>query len=129
MTAAPITPVEAVPLLDRSAPLATTAAPNPSAQPLAAAATSFSQMLTNGIESINQKQIDADNMVRAFALDDSVPVHQVTYALQQAKLSLELGLQIRTRVLDAAGRLVLPGFNDAHVHFLMGGFQLANRQD
>ena len=75
MTAAPITPVEAVPLLDRSAPLATTAAPNPSAQPLAAAATSFSQMLTNGIESINQKQIDADNMVRAFALDDSPSQH------------------------------------------------------
>src|ERR1700740_2722626 len=31
-----------------------------------------------------------------------------------------------TRVVDAAGRLVLPGFNDAHVHFLMGGFQLSN---
>ncbi len=32
----------------------------------------------------------------------------------------------RTRVLDAGGRLVLPGFNDAHVHFLSGGFQLAS---
>jgi predicted amidohydrolase YtcJ len=31
-----------------------------------------------------------------------------------------------TRVVDAAGKLVLPGFNDAHVHFLMGGFSLAN---
>jgi predicted amidohydrolase YtcJ len=31
-----------------------------------------------------------------------------------------------TRVIDAAGKLVLPGFNDAHVHFLMGGFSLAN---
>lgn len=29
-----------------------------------------------------------------------------------------------TRVIDAGGRLVLPGFNDAHVHFLNGGFQL-----
>ena len=32
----------------------------------------------------------------------------------------------RTRVIDAGGKLVLPGFNDAHVHFLMGGFSLAN---
>jgi predicted amidohydrolase YtcJ len=32
----------------------------------------------------------------------------------------------KTRVIDAGGKLVLPGFNDAHVHFLMGGFQLAN---
>ncbi|MCX8036185.1 MAG: amidohydrolase [Candidatus Sumerlaeia bacterium] len=31
-----------------------------------------------------------------------------------------------TRVLDAKGRLVLPGFNDAHVHFVSGGCQLDN---
>jgi predicted amidohydrolase YtcJ len=30
----------------------------------------------------------------------------------------------QTRVIDAAGKLVLPGFNDAHCHFLSGGFQL-----
>ena len=29
-----------------------------------------------------------------------------------------------TRVIDLAGRLVTPGFNDAHVHFLDGGFGL-----
>ena len=32
----------------------------------------------------------------------------------------------QTRVIDARGQLVLPGFNDAHVHFLSGGFQLAS---
>jgi predicted amidohydrolase YtcJ len=31
-----------------------------------------------------------------------------------------------TRVIDADGKLILPGFNDAHVHFLMGGYSLAN---
>jgi len=31
-----------------------------------------------------------------------------------------------TRLVDAGGRLVLPGFNDAHVHFLSGGFQLSS---
>ena len=30
----------------------------------------------------------------------------------------------RTRVVDLRGRLVVPGFNDAHVHFLSGGFGL-----
>ncbi len=30
----------------------------------------------------------------------------------------------RTTVIDAAGRRVLPGFNDAHVHFISGGRQL-----
>jgi predicted amidohydrolase YtcJ len=32
----------------------------------------------------------------------------------------------RTRVVDAGGASVLPGFNDAHVHFLSGGFQLSS---
>ncbi|MEI6565428.1 MAG: amidohydrolase [Verrucomicrobiota bacterium] len=32
----------------------------------------------------------------------------------------------KTRVIDAGGRLVLPGFNDSHVHFLAGGFSLNN---
>jgi predicted amidohydrolase YtcJ len=31
-----------------------------------------------------------------------------------------------TKTIHAGGRLVLPGFNDAHVHFLSGGFQLAS---
>lgn len=32
----------------------------------------------------------------------------------------------KTRVIDAKGKLVVPGFNDAHVHFLEGGFQLSS---
>jgi len=32
----------------------------------------------------------------------------------------------KTRVIDAGEKVVLPGFNDAHVHFLSGGFSLAN---
>lgn len=32
----------------------------------------------------------------------------------------------KTKVIDAQGQLVLPGFNDAHVHFMGGGFQLAS---
>jgi predicted amidohydrolase YtcJ len=30
----------------------------------------------------------------------------------------------QTRIIDAGGKLLLPGFNDAHVHFVSGGFQL-----
>lgn len=32
----------------------------------------------------------------------------------------------RTRIIDARKQLLLPGFNDSHVHFLSGGFQLSN---
>jgi predicted amidohydrolase YtcJ len=32
----------------------------------------------------------------------------------------------RTRVVDAGKKVVLPGFNDAHVHWLTGGFSITN---
>ncbi|MFO1063180.1 MAG: amidohydrolase [Pirellulales bacterium] len=34
----------------------------------------------------------------------------------------------QTRVIDAGGKLVVPGFNDAHVHFTAGGRQLSSVQ-
>jgi predicted amidohydrolase YtcJ len=42
--------------------------------------------------------------------------------------TFELWRGPQTRVIDAAGRLLLPGFNDAHVHFVTGGAQLENVQ-
>lgn len=33
-----------------------------------------------------------------------------------------------TKVIDAGSKLLLPGFNDAHVHFVSGGLQLDNVQ-
>ena len=32
----------------------------------------------------------------------------------------------KMRIIDAGGKLVLPGFNDSHVHFLNGGLSLSN---
>jgi len=70
----------------------------PAAQPLANQ--SFASMLTQGIKSVEGKVAHADEMVKAFALDDSIPVHQVTYALEEARLAVELAMQVRTRLLE-----------------------------
>ncbi len=32
----------------------------------------------------------------------------------------------KTRIVDAGGKSVLPGFNDAHVHWLSGGYSITN---
>src|SRR5262245_61438477 len=44
----------------------------------------------------------------------------------QADIDLWRGPQ--TKVIDAGGKLLLPGFNDAHVHFIQGGAQLEQVQ-
>jgi predicted amidohydrolase YtcJ len=41
---------------------------------------------------------------------------------------LDVWLGPNTKMVDAAGKRLLPGFNDAHVHFATGGAQLDNLQ-
>ena len=70
-------------------------------------------------------------------------VHTMNPAMPQADAVAAVGSRIvavgsdeeirkrvgpRTRVVDLHGRLVLPGFNDAHVHFFHGGQALASVQ-
>src|SRR5438477_12850674 len=43
-----------------------------------------------------------------------------------AEIDLWRGPQ--TKVMDAGGKLLLPGFNDSHVHFISGGAQLEQVQ-
>lgn len=62
---------------------------------------SFTRMMSEGIEQTNAKLLDADRLTRAFALGEDVPVHQVTFALEQARLSFELMNQVRTRLVES----------------------------
>jgi flagellar hook-basal body complex protein FliE len=91
MTVAPILPVTS--LSEATVAAAPTAA--------AVAPGGFARMLLDGVDQVNQKVLDADKMVKAFALDDSIPLHQVTFALEQARLSTELMMQVRARVLES----------------------------
>ena len=61
---------------------------------------SFDSVLAVGLRSVDQKIAHADSLVRQFALDDSVPVHQVTIALEEARLSVELAMQVRARLVE-----------------------------
>ena len=45
-----------------------------------------------------------------------------------SKAEIDLWRGPQTKVVDAAGKLLLPGFNDAHLHFIQGGAQLDHVQ-
>jgi hypothetical protein len=45
-----------------------------------------------------------------------------------SRAEVERHLGAGTRVIDAKGQLLVPGFNDAHLHFLDGGFRLSSVQ-
>ncbi|CAN5709046.1 amidohydrolase [soil metagenome] len=65
-------------------------------------------------------------------MDPSKPTAEAVAIHGQRVVAVGSNKEIRgmagagTRVIDARAQLVLPGFNDSHVHFLSGGFQLSN---
>jgi flagellar hook-basal body complex protein FliE len=67
---------------------------------------SFSEVITQGIEATNAKLVFADKITAQYAVDPNIPLHEVTYALEQARLSFELMIQVRNRMLEASQQLM-----------------------
>jgi predicted amidohydrolase YtcJ len=86
---------------------------------------------------IAQAQPAADLIIRnakVWTVDPSRPTAQAVAVLGDRIVAVGSDADVdlwhgpHTRVLDADGKLLLPGFNDAHVHFVSGGEQLGNVQ-
>jgi len=88
-----------------------------------------------GIISVNAQGLGADLVIV------NANVHTMNAAQKEARSIAVVGNKIvaigsdddtksligpKTRVIDAKGRLLIPGFNDAHVHFLETGSQLSS---
>ena len=71
---------------------------------------------------------------KVWTVDKSLPTAQAVAVLGDRIVAVGSTPQIdawrgpHTQVIDARGKLVLPGFNDSHVHFVSGGMQLDNVQ-
>lgn len=66
-----------------------------------APAQGFGSLLSSGLAAVEARVAKADALLAAFARGDSVPVHEVSLALEQARLSVEIAAQVRTRLLEA----------------------------
>jgi predicted amidohydrolase YtcJ len=80
--------------------------------------------------SVNSNAEHADLIVhnaRIFTLDPALPEAQALAARGERLIAVGTGDQImmlrgeRTRVIDAGGRLIIPGLNDSHIHAVRGG--------
>lgn len=67
---------------------------------LAAPAQGFGSLLTSGLAAVDARVTKADALLAAFARGDSIPVHEVSLALEQARLSVEIAAEVRTRLLE-----------------------------
>jgi flagellar hook-basal body complex protein FliE len=66
----------------------------------------FGEVLMAGLKGVDAKVTHAETMAQKFAVDDSVPVHQVTMALAEARVSVELAMQVRARLIEGYRELM-----------------------
>src|SRR5437867_7422194 len=92
-------------------------------------------MATNFRTNADDKQLAPGIVIinaNLHTMDPSRPIAQAVAILGNRIVAVGSSEEIQklagsqTRVIDAQGQLVLPGFNDSHVHFLSGGFQLSS---
>ena len=92
-------------------------------------------MSTSLITRADKPAVVADLIIinaKVHTLDPNQPSAEAIAVLANRVVAIGSTKEIRnlaganTRVIDAKGQLVLPGFNDAHVHFMSGGFQLSS---
>lgn len=62
---------------------------------------SFSKSLNSGLESVNEKVKAADKAQEAFAMGENISVHDVMIAAEKASLSMQMAMQLRTKLMTA----------------------------
>lgn len=97
------TPVQAIPAITQVDPLVNASTASPAA-PVTGAG--FGQMLAQGVDQVNTELLQAEAVTRAFATGEDIPIHQVTYAIEHARLSFELLSQVRTRLVEGYQELL-----------------------
>lgn len=68
--------------------------------------TSFGAMLMNGVMRSDASLQQAGKAVADFAAGGATPPHQVMLALEDARMSLELAMQIRARLVEGYQELM-----------------------
>lgn len=62
---------------------------------------SFGNILEQQLSAVNDKQVDAENTTNQFVAGDDIDIHQVMLSTEEAKLSLDLAIQVRNKLVDA----------------------------
>jgi flagellar hook-basal body complex protein FliE len=58
-------------------------------------------VLNEQLNKLNDKQVEADNYINDLISGKDVDLHQVMIATEEARLSLELAVQIRNKIVEA----------------------------
>jgi flagellar hook-basal body complex protein FliE len=66
----------------------------------------FADMLVEGAESADKSIRNAEQKIAAFAAGENIPPHQVMMALEDARMSFQLALQVRSKLVEGLQELM-----------------------
>jgi len=66
---------------------------------------SFQSLLQENLDKLNEQQIAADEIINEFVSGGDVEIHEMMLSMEEAKMSLQLAIQIRNKVVDVAKEL------------------------
>jgi flagellar hook-basal body complex protein FliE len=61
----------------------------------------FGSMLNSAVQNVNQLQTDASQSIQRFLTGEGEELHSVALATQRAEIALDLGIQVRNKVVSA----------------------------
>lgn len=67
----------------------------------ATGSTPFAQLVSNGLQSVNQQLVGSQQDLQHLALGDAQNLHQIMIRLEETRMSFQLMMQVRTRLLEA----------------------------
>lgn len=66
-----------------------------------AAGASFGQMLNRALEQVNDAQVRADQTAEQFFTGRLQDIHQVTIAMEEARIMMDLAVEVSSKVVQA----------------------------
>lgn len=61
----------------------------------------FSSLLANSANSLNQSLVEANQAIEKLALGKIESTHEVVIAMEQAKMSLQIAVEVRNKLVEA----------------------------
>lgn len=63
--------------------------------------TSFSEVISDAINKVNESQINADGKVEALIKGEDVSMHDVMLSMQESQISMQLLIEVRNKIVEA----------------------------
>lgn len=68
--------------------------------------TSFNNVFKEALDKVNDKQLTSNAITEDFISGEDVEIHEVMLATEEAKMSLQLAVQIRNKMVEAVKELM-----------------------